>query len=76
IPARRHEHENHSCGIQTESQKAPYVSFDPKYGREVVPVRSRIGPQSEYQQQYNWKQPLGDLVGDQMLVDESKVVRF
>ncbi|CAF4726087.1 unnamed protein product [Rotaria sp. Silwood1] len=73
IPARRHEHENHSCGIQTESQTAPYVSFDPKYGREIVPVRSRIGPQSEYQQQYNWKQPLGDLVGDQMLVDESKV---
>ncbi|CAF4541753.1 unnamed protein product [Rotaria sp. Silwood2] len=73
VPVRRHENENHTCGIQTEPQTAPYVSFDPRYGREIVPVRSRIGPQSEYQQQYHWKQPLGDLVGDQMLVDESKV---
>ncbi|CAF0856407.1 unnamed protein product [Rotaria sordida] len=73
IPARQHDYENHSCGIQTESQKAPYVSFDPKYGREIVPVRNPIGPQSEYQQQYHWKQPLGDLVSEQMLIDESKV---
>ncbi|CAF3700203.1 unnamed protein product [Rotaria socialis] len=73
VPVRRSESENHSCGIQTELQKAPHVTFDAQYGREIVPVRSRIGAQSEYQQQFHWKQPLGDLVSDQMLVEDSKV---
>ncbi|CAF4419947.1 unnamed protein product, partial [Adineta steineri] len=62
IPVQRHKSENHSCGSQTDLKKAPFVSFDPQYGRETIPVRNRIGPQSEYQQQFLWKQPLGDLI--------------
>ncbi|UJR25631.1 hypothetical protein I4U23_006983 [Adineta vaga] len=73
IPGDRHRSDNHSCGIQTELKRAPFVSFDPQIGRETVPVRNRIGPQSEYQQQYLWKQPLGDLISDQMLVEDAKV---
>ncbi|CAF3715480.1 unnamed protein product [Adineta steineri] len=73
IPVQRHKSENHSCGSQTDLKKAPFVSFDPQYGRETIPARNRIGPQSEYQQQFLWKQPLGDLISDQMLVEDSKV---
>ncbi|CAF1629870.1 unnamed protein product [Adineta ricciae] len=73
IPVDRHKSANHTCGSQTDLKQAPFVSFDPQYGRETVPVRNRIGAQSEYQQQYLWKQPLGDLISDQMLVEDAKV---
>lgn len=73
IQSRRHKHDNHSCGIQTELDQAPYVSFDSQYGREIVPARNRIGAQSEYQDKFLWKQPLGDLISDQMLVEDAKV---
>ena len=37
--------------------------------------QNRLGPLSEYQQQFQRKQPLGDVVSDHQLVEDAKVVR-
>ncbi|CAF3510814.1 unnamed protein product [Rotaria sordida] len=66
IRRRRRKNENHSCGIQTELDKAASVSHVPRH-------RKRIEPQSEYKHKYiNWKQPPNIPVTDQKPIENSQ----
>ncbi|CAF3921421.1 unnamed protein product [Rotaria sp. Silwood2] len=64
VVIRRRKNEHHSCGIQTELDKAADISYDPRH-------RKRIEPRSEYKHKYNWKQPPNVLINDQKHIENS-----
>ncbi|CAF1034409.1 unnamed protein product [Rotaria sp. Silwood1] len=65
VVIRRRKNENHSCGIQTELDKAASISYDHRH-------RKRIEPKSEYKHKYNWTQPPNISVHDQKPIENSQ----
>ncbi|CAF3722468.1 unnamed protein product [Adineta steineri] len=73
VVVRRRKSENHSCGVQTELKRTTSASYDLRHQRDGVANRKRRTPQSEYKQQYNWKQSAEVLPSNQVSSEESKV---